>query len=368
MKMSNEEIVRITSDKLCSNSDWRQAYMRYAEGINQSKGLYKESAVFLNKFLPKDLGLIRIYSSINLAQKSSVKYDLRIYGQSVASLIIRFDKNNNKKVYLKIDPKQQLNNENHLHLKTPASLPRKPYEWETNEAQEILSTLIGYDGKNANMHSDEHKLETLVLSDLAKKHLKDGKKMPFIRPVVLGGIGFFQMRTPFGASKHRSKDYPKYSMRGDNAASGGGIDILARIMHTDSTWRLAIIELKDGNNTKEPQPIVMQQALVYATFIAHLLRDNNCGNLWYNIFRNRDNEVLLKEDKEINIDVITMMPPIPLNKKGNPIYKEENMSPILVPNIPNVKLFPSTIYIDADLKKSKIKNVFGSLIDDKKEI
>lgn len=375
MKIENEDIVKITSEKLCTNTNWRIAYKRYADGINENKTLLIEAADYLNKFLPKDMGLIRIYSSINLAQKSSnlarkssVKYDLRIYGQSVATLIVQFDKYKNKKVFLKIDTEQESKNETHLKIKTPASPLRRPYEWESTEAQVILSTLISFDGKGAAMHSEEHKLETLVLSDLAKKHIKDGKKLPFIRPVILGGLGFFQMRTPFGASNHNSKDYPKYSMRQGKAASGGGIDILARIQHDNGKWRLAVIELKDGNDKKEPQPLVMQQALVYATFIAHLLRDESCGNSWYNIFRNRENEVVLKEETELHIDVITMMPPIPFNKNKEPIYDEGKMDQIIVPNIPKVILHPSTIYIDAELETSKIKKVYGSLIDDKRKV
>lgn len=62
-----------------------------------------------------------------------------------------------------------------------------------------------------------------------------------------------------------------------------------------------------------------------------------------------------------------MMPPIPYNKKGKPLYEEGEMDPISVPNIPNVTLYPHTVYIDADLQKFKIKNVNGTLIDDKKE-
>lgn len=367
MKIENEDIVKITSEKLCSNTDWRKAYERYADGINLNKTLLIEAADFLKKFLPKDMGPIRIYSSIKLAQKSPVTYDLRIYGQSVASLIVQFDKYKNKKVFLKIDAEQESKNETHLKLKTPASPLRRPYEWESAEAQEILSTLISFDGTGSDMHSNEHKLETLVLSDLAKEHTTDGKKLPFIRPVILGDLGFFQMRTPLGASNHNSKDYPKYSMRQGKAASGGGIDILARIQHNNGTWRFAVIELKDGNDKKEPQPLVMQQALVYATFIAHLLRDDCCGNSWYNIFRNHKNEGVLKEEKELHIDVITMMPPIPLNNKKEPIYEEGKMDQIRVPNIPNVILHPSTIYIDAELETSKIKNVYGSLIDDKRK-
>ena len=107
---------------------------------------------------------------------------------------------------------------------------------------------------------------------------------------------------------------------------------------------------------------------MYTTFIVKLLRDERCGNSWYNIFKNRENEVVLKEETELHIDVITMMPPIPFNKNKEPIYEEGKMDQIIVPNIPKVILHPSTIYIDAELETSKIKKVYGSLIDDKRKV
>lgn len=366
--MTNEEIVKITSEKLSSNNSWREAYTRYADGISAKKEIFVKVAKILKKELPRKMGFLCVYSSINLAQKSTIEYDLRIFGQSVASLIICFDKNSEPHLSLKITPAQEKNNSLHLGLKIKASPKRKPYPWDSEEARQILDSFTKYDGKNANMHSNEHKMETLILHDLNKKLKKEEKKLTFIRPVMLGELGFFQMRTPFGASKHRTKDYPKYCMRDNRAASGGGIDILARIQHKDNSWRLGIIELKDENKKSESQPIVMQQALVYATFIAHLLRSKECGDVWYNIFRNQENEVLLSEKKgRIKIDVITMMPPIPLNKRGRRLYEEGNLDAIDVPGIEGVKLYPSTIYVDSDIKNSIIKDIFGTLIDDKKE-
>ena len=366
--MTNEEVVKIASKKLISNVDWRKAYTRYAEGINAKKYIFVEVMKILKKKLPQRMGLLRIYSSINLAQKTSIEYDLRIFGQSVGSLIIRFDKNNDPQLFLKITTKQENNNDIHLGLKTKANPKRKPYPWDSEEAKQIIDIFTKYNGENANMHSNEHKMETLILHDLNKKLKKQGKKLTYVRPVMLGELGYFQMRTPFGASKHRTKDYPKYCMRDNGAASGGGIDIFARIQHKDSSWRLAVIELKDGNTSTESQPIVMQQALVYATFIAHLLRCEECGNMWYNIFRNQGKEVLLNEKNDkIKIDVITMMPPIPLNKRGQYIYNEGELNAIDVPGIEGVTLYPYTAYIDADLNKSLIKNISGTLNNDKKE-
>lgn len=370
--MTNEEVVRITSEKLISHNEWRKAFKRYSDGISSNKNIYKGTAFFLKKELPSNMGNVRIYSSINLAQQSSVEYDLRIYGQSVGAIVIKNKGDKNYELFLKIKKTHEVNNKKHLNLETKANPPRRLYKWDSEEAQTIFSSLINYSGKDAKMHSEEHKLETLVLTDLAKKHKKSGKegnkRLTCIRPVVLGDVGFFQMRTPFKASKHSDKDYPKYSMSKKGAASGGGIDILARVQHKNCKWRLAIIELKDDNKRSESQPIVLQQALVYATFIAHLLRDKDCGDAWWNLFRNQDKDVLLDDKKEIAIDVITMMPPIPCDKKGNPIYEECEMRPIPVPYIQNVTLYPSTIYIETNDSKSNIERIFGTLIEDKRKI
>ena len=361
--MTNLEIVEKTSKILMDNTDWREAYERYANGINKNEEQHCNASKFIKKKLPKNIGLLRIYSCINLVQKKTVEYDLRIYGQSVGSLKIQLNKSNTPtKAFIKITPVQEKNNLEHLNLKTKANPKRKPYEWESKEAQEIISSFVKYNGKDANMHSNEHKLETLVLHDLAKKQTKDGKALTYIQPVKLGNIGFFQMRTPLSASRH-TPDYPKYAMRTDGAAIGGGIDILARIMHKDNQWRLAIVELKDENNSKEPQHIVMQQALVYSTFIAHLLRDKKCGNKWYNIFRNQEKEAVLDEKKTIDIDVITMMPPRIIGKSDTNV--EGELNPISVPDI-NVTLHPATIYIDTDPNISEINSISGSLLETKK--
>ena len=367
--MTNENVVRITSDKLCLNDDWRNAYERYAKAITSKKILFDEAAKFLKKTFPyRKLGLLRIYFSIAQSQNPSIECDLRILGQSVGTLCVKKNKHGEFKLSLKISSEKAKHNKEYLNIETKANPPRKPYAWDSEEARKIWNVFVNFKGENTKTHSDEHRLETLVLSDLAKGHISDGKVMTSIQPVMLGSIGFFQMRTPLSASNHKIADYPKYSMREDGAACGGGIDILARIVHKKEVgWRLVIIELKDQNKKSEPQPEVMQQALVYATFIAHLLRDKESGNLWYNIFRDQKEDKFLDEKKELKIDVISMMPPIPYNKKGKPLYEEGEMDPISVPNIPNVTLYPHTVYIDADLQKFKIKNVNGTLIDDKKE-
>ena len=56
--MTNEEVVKITSEKLVSQNEWRIAFKRYSEGINSNKNIYKETASFLKKMLPSNMRII----------------------------------------------------------------------------------------------------------------------------------------------------------------------------------------------------------------------------------------------------------------------------------------------------------------------
>lgn len=344
-------IVAVAAEELRKHSDWRVAFSRYADNIIAVSDVYKEASKALKQQLPKEMGLLRIYSSIALVQKSpkSAYFDLRIYGQSVGGLMFK-----NGKLYLSITAKQQQNNYKHLHIETIANPPRKPYLLESKDAQMIIKIFTEYDGVGADMKSREHQYETLILHDLVQT-TSTRKKITYCRPVMLGEYGFFQMRTVFAASRHQ----PKYAMNG-RAAMGGGIDILARIQHKDGKWRLAVMELKDDNKKSESQPVVMMQAMIYATFIGYLLRDVDCGKKWWNLFRNQDDEKSIKPT--IDIDVITVMP---TDKTGKlPEAKMEKEIPI--PGINNVSLHPYSLYVDADLEKSIIKKISGTLCSEKK--
>lgn len=54
--MTNEEVVRITSEKLISHNEWRKAFKRYSDGISSNKNIYKGTAFFLKKELPLKYG------------------------------------------------------------------------------------------------------------------------------------------------------------------------------------------------------------------------------------------------------------------------------------------------------------------------
>lgn len=349
--MSHKDIVDLTAKILTEKDDWREAFLRYANNIKEAANTYKEAAGKLKRHLPSEMGSLRIYSSIQLVQKSTqcAYFDLRIYGQSVGGLTVK-----NGELYLTVTKNQQKKNRDRLKIETKAHPANNPYLWDSNEAKEIIKTFVEYKGEGADLRSEEHRYESLILHDLVQTS-SNNKHITYCRPVMLGEYGFFQMRTPFGASKHK----PNYVMR-DRAAMGGGIDILARITHKNGSWRLAVMELKDENKAAESQPVVMTQAMIYATFIGYLLRDENCGKLWWDIFRNKEDEKKAKQ--HLDIDVITVMPP---DKTGNlPEYKSEE---IRIPGIDNVTLHPYSLYVDVDSEKSIIKGISGSLCKVKKQ-
>lgn len=354
--MDYTKTVEKVAKELAKKKDWRNTYNRYAKNIEDADNLYKEASQKIKKQLP-DLGLLRIYSSIALVQKStkSAYFDLRIFGQSVGGLTY----NRRRGICLTVNKTQHDNNKKYFNLEIPANPLRRPYELDSDEAKRILKTLVGYKGDCAKVKSPEHQYESLILHDLIQTDGKK-KKITYCRPVMLGGgdgYGFFQMRTVFAASKHE----PIYKMRKDGAAIGGGIDILARIQHkNENHWRLAVMELKDENTSSEPQATVMTQALIYATFIGYLLRDNNCGKKWWNIYRNQ-------EDKEhdvfskLKIDVVTVMPTDNTHKL--PVVE---CGEIPIPGLDNVTLCLYSLYVDTDSKKTRIESVNGTLINDKK--
>ncbi len=143
----------------------------------------------------------------------------------------------------------------------------------------------------------------------------------------------------------------------ENGATGGGIDILARIKHSAFNSRIAIIELKDENIKNEPQKVAMYQALIYATFLAHLLRSKS-GKYWWHIFKNKncDSHINNIEDvpNHVDLDVVTLMP------EG---YTDEGDLHDLQIDGLNVSLHLYTLYYKIDHKGNPCEFV-GTLVDE----
>lgn len=80
----------------------------------------------------------------------------------------------------------------------------------------------------------------------------------------------------------------------------------------------------------------MEQALIYATFIAKLLRLSTCGNQWYSLFKMHKH---IDEQTHIDLDVVSLMP------EGS--SKEGELYPIEIEGL-NVTLHPYTLYFSTD--------------------
>ena len=335
--MTNNEIVEKTSRILANNKEeWERIYARYASSVVQNKAKYGEhSRCFkINSPLHK-------YSSLGkvMSDKETSIFDLRFAGQSIGTVSVNTD--NTPKVTLSVTDKQAQYAKEHFGFENSVELKEN---WDNEKAQRFRSFFQNQEStKNIAIKSEEHRIENFLLHEFSKKTRKQAKKLCNIRPVRLGGQ-FFQLTTPLKASKHD----PEYSVNSRGGASGGGIDILARVKQKSSRFRLTIIELKDENNKNESQELVMQQALIYATFIAHLLRSKS-GNDWWKIFRENFDECCVPNHLDLN--VVSLMP------QGE--SHEGDMTDIPLKEL-NTTLHLYTLYYSKD-KNGNPKEFFGSL-------
>lgn len=256
-----------------ANPKWKDSYIKYAEDIIRNKDCYSKETKRI-----KGSGTLPMYSTISRLKKLPFTSDLRYGGKSVGEILFE--------TTIKIRTNKDITYNKEISRNTW-------YEWNSKEAQCIRKYFK--EGKEPAKYN-EHFVESRMLSEFKKKSRKE-KALPNVRPVCLGGL-FFQFTTPLKAS---SKE-PMMA----KTARGGGIDILARIKTKNKSkpFNLAVIELKDENKNKEPQCAVMSQAIIYATFVASLLRSKG-GKMWWQLFRERKEA---KVPKDLDIYVVTLMP------------------------------------------------------------
>jgi len=295
MENNNEiqSLIDYVLNKLKENTEWEERYARYIDYIKKKY----EQGIQPTKDIPEWLSL---YTSIS--RRDGKSYDLRFKGQSIGELIYKRDKiilkpRTNLKKYFGID------------------IPKEEMEWDkAKDFCELFKNLNDKTNKKG-LKSPEHLLESMLLKEFAKQTRAEKKVLPNIQPVKLYD-SFFQMPTPLKASNKELKYSGPYS---------GGIDILARVTTKHNGHQLCIIEVKDENENKEPQSIAMKQALVYATFIAKLLRSKS-GQLWYDFFMNRFKRPAKKGfvPEELHLNVVTIMPEGNTEELSNlPVYLPE---------------------------------------------
>lgn len=190
-------------------------------------------------------------------------FDVRFLGQTIAEL-----KCANKEIKLNTD-KYNKTNESAFGCELSLSA----VDWDSPKAKEFRKFYreLFANGKNENKGNEEHRIESLILTELSRR--KD-KVLRNMAPVTISGVRF-PMPTPLKASDHTAVTYAKQY--------GGGIDVFARAGTGGINTTLCIMELKDENKSSEPPKDAIKQALVYTKFIRELLRSES-GEKWWKLF------------------------------------------------------------------------------------
>jgi len=355
MKNNNEMKVDETLKVLKENDDvvW-EIYERYAQQIIINKGKYGSNSHLFQVKKP-----LLVYSSIGKVKcdSSTTEYDLRFAGQSVG--LVKVDCSG--EVSLTVSESQAKRAKEKFNFVESESFDG--VGWEKDEAIAFRRFYLNNESsKKIAIKSQEHRIESEMLKEFSKRTRKEDKKLCNIQPVRLGGK-FFQLTTPLKGSTH----IPTISLTPQrNGATGGGIDILARVKHSARDSRLAIIELKDENRKDESQEVAMYQALIYATFIAGLLRSKS-GKYWRYIFRDREKrhnelrdvndfsdfskikDMLSEVPDTLDLDVVTLMPKPQICEYS----QEGDLSDVKIDDL-NVTLHLYTLYYETDAKGNPI--------------
>ncbi len=268
MKNEFTDLIEETRSLLKQNTEWKTRYKDYAECICENLDFIEGIRDSFREWNP-----LTVYINVTSAKKARtlVEFDLRYYGQNVAKLY------GYKNGDLLISTNKSLDKTNQRDFDCGISLRR--VEWTSPEAAEFrkfFKTRRGPRNNKGNKSNDEHRLESLWITELLKK---GDKMLPNTRPVTIGKLRF-SMPTPISASNHKEVRYA--------GNYGGGIDILARTGRGGFNTYPCIIELKDKNVTNEPPKDAIKQAIAYSTFIRELLRSDS-GHMWWKLFGfNRD--------------------------------------------------------------------------------
>lgn len=333
---TNQEIADLCLNLLVNESEWIGRYAGYADALIKRRASYEQKRGMFRVRRP-----LTVYTSVSKA-KTGYGYDLRYKGQSVGQIRVK-----NGEVLLTAKP-QPKGESGKYYFDWDKELIN--VSWTSSEATEFRKHFYSLSGAEKSK-SSEHNIENHMLLELSKTLRLQKKLLCNIQPVKLLGC-FFQMPTPFSASDHKNGPTYAFNKKG-KPTSGGGIDILARVKHPASGSRLCVCELKDENNPSEPEEDVIQQAITYATFIGKLLKTKEAKNSeWWDLF-GFSGEI----PKHIDIDVVTVMPPI--STENNTARSEE----VVTLQDIDVALHIHTIYFNADKNTGEIISISGTLKD-----
>ncbi len=254
-------VVKKAQMLLNQNDEWRNSYLEYAKKIIDNTDFITGARSGFHEWSP-----LKIYINIGTAKDASnkVTFTLRYCGQRVAEL------RKNRNGLLLYTTGYESDNLKYFNC----NMCVRGAAWDSSEAKNFRWFFKdGPTRNNTGRNNEEHRLESLWLTEFAKTGSKD-KALINIQPVTIAGVPF-GMTTALSAS-----NYPNLTYGGKG--KGGGIDVLTRTGIGANT-HLCIMELKDKNESTEPPIKVIKQAIVYATFIRELLR-SEVGANWWKIF------------------------------------------------------------------------------------
>lgn len=260
--MTNKEKVQESLNLLnepTNKQTWIGVFASHANEICKNIDKVKKARKTFHRF-----GELWVYSTISNIKWRPNTFSLRVFGQNVADVDVDV-----KKKKVKLSSKKE--NKDFFNIDDVVE-----GEWHSPEAVSFRKSFKKV-GDNWSVKSPEHKIENYLLREFSKRTRNEGKKLCNIQPVTLCPNTFFQMNTPFMASKT--------PLEFNKDAIGGGIDILARIKTQNDGNCLCVFELKDENKASEPQEKVIQQGLAYATFLAKLLSTKEAeADKWWHLF------------------------------------------------------------------------------------
>ena len=239
-----------------NRNEWEPRYSKYASDIEKNQENLKSKRKQFHEWDP-----LKIYLPLGkvMSQKSKVSFDVRFLGQSVANLIVD---DGSGQILINTSEKQVVSNKDCFEYCDPLDMVL----WDSKKAQEFRAFFKNSPQK-INEGNEEHRLESLLLTEFSKKSAKEEKKaLVGIQPVRFAGIDGIRipMKTPLRASINL--DY--------SAEDGGGIDILTRVRGS-----IGVVELK---REKTPAIAVACQSVAYAVFIRELMRSES-GQIWWNL-------------------------------------------------------------------------------------
>lgn len=275
-------IINMVEKLLNFNTEWMKRYNDYINDLDSRIKPLIDAAT-LRFGIAKNLEIYLPLSLAKKATKSSASFDIRVGGQSVATLIVKnndvkicFNTKNNVNYFIDYSnfPCHKIVSAKTKHATLGCIQDGDPLSWHSPEAVAFRKYFTQCQvGK---LRSLEHNYESQLLRQFSMKKSK-GKILKNIQPVKLLGKRF-QMPTPIQASQS-GKKVINYAN-----ANGGGIDILARYGSGRRT-SLTVFELKDECVKEERPEEAISQAIAYATFIRQLLRSSNANtDKWWRFF------------------------------------------------------------------------------------